>query len=85
MVNLGDEVKDKVSGFQGIAVAKHEYLNGCARFSVQPPVAADQRLPDSATFDAPQLEVVTAGAVQIGPQDTGGPEKYMPKERPLGK
>ena len=33
--NLGDEVKDKVSGFKGVIVAQTMWLNGCARILVQ--------------------------------------------------
>ena len=35
---LGERVKDKVSGFEGIAVAKATYLNGCVSFVVIPKV-----------------------------------------------
>jgi len=33
---LGQKVKDIVTGFTGIAVAKCEYLNGCIQFQVVP-------------------------------------------------
>jgi hypothetical protein len=29
-------VKDTITGYSGIVVARHEYLNGCLRFSLQP-------------------------------------------------
>lgn len=83
MVNLGDKVKDTVSGFEGIAVSKHIYLAGCARFGVQPLVGKDGKLPESETFDEPCLEVIKTASVlvTIEPTDPGGPEKYMPKKR----
>ena len=34
MIKLGDEVKDKVTGFEGIAVARTEYLYGCLSIGV---------------------------------------------------
>lgn len=34
MINLGNMVQDKITGFRGMAVAKHIYLNGCVRYSV---------------------------------------------------
>lgn len=37
MINLGDEVQDTVTGFQGIAVSRHVYLQGCDRITIQPP------------------------------------------------
>lgn len=84
MINLGDEVIDKVTGFTGIATARHTYLNGCARISVQPKVTDDMKLPESCTFDEPQLEVRTQNVVRPSNNNTGGPEKYMPKERSTG-
>ncbi len=82
MVTLGDEVKDKVTGFSGIAVARHTYLQGCNRISVQPPVDKDGKNLESCTFDEPQLIVVTQQKVVAGDNDTdGGPEKYMPGSR----
>ena len=83
MVELGDEVKDKVSGFQGIAVARHSYLQGCNRITIQPPIGTDGKLPDSCTFDEPLLDVVTAGKVkrEAGAEINGGPDKYMPGKR----
>ncbi|MBI2625387.1 MAG: hypothetical protein HYW70_03595 [Candidatus Nealsonbacteria bacterium] len=82
---LGDLVKDRVSGFKGIAVALHRYLNGCDRISVQPMVEKDGKLPESKTFDAPDLKVVQRGAVKYTePVDLppGGPEKFMPEGKP---
>lgn len=85
MVNLGDEVKDKVTGFKGVVTAIYIYLNGCRRINVQPPIDKDGKHPDCVNFDEPQLEVLEAGKVKIGPQDTGGPEKDMPQSRPAGR
>ena len=79
MVNLGDEVKDTVSGFKGIAVAYHTYLQGCDRISVQPSIDNESKLPESQAFDEPQLKVVKKGKVkrQATEVDPGGPEKYQ--------
>ena len=33
---LGDLVKDKVTGFTGIVICRAVWLNGCARLTVQP-------------------------------------------------
>lgn len=83
MVTLGDEVKDKVTGFLGIAVARHTYLQGCNRISVQPSVDKDGKNQESCTFDEPQLIVIASQKVVAGDDSgaTGGPEKYMPSSR----
>ncbi len=82
MVNLGDEVKDKVTGFKGIAVARHQYLQGCARISVQPTkLDKEGKKLGVETFDAPQLIVVKVQKVQTGERKTGGPAYLIPPER----
>ena len=83
MINLGDEVKDTVSGFQGGAVSRHSYFQGCDRVSVQPPVDKDGKLPETATFDEPQLIVVEAGKFKRAAEESnpGGPDKYVDNGR----
>lgn len=75
-MELGSIVKDKITGFKGIAVAKHLYLFGCERITVQPTVDADGKLILSETFDAPSLEVVGESTV-VPNNTTGGPDKYQ--------
>ena len=72
-LKLGDEVRDTVTGFRGIAIAKTEYLHGCARIAVQPRVDKDGKVPDSCTFDEPQLELIEKQRVDDGEKQTGGP------------
>lgn len=62
-INLGSEVKDLVTGFQGIAVARTQFLNGCYRISVQPPMSKEGKVPENETFDEPQLKLVKEGKV----------------------
>ena len=82
-VDLGDEVQDSVSGFRGISVSKHIYLQGCIRFSVQPKINKEGKLPDHQTFDEPQLKIITKNKVKQGVimWKSGGPMPYIPKER----
>ena len=72
-INLGDKVKDSVSGFTGIAIGRTSWLQGCDRITIQPPVGKDGKLPDSASFDEPQLIVLTPKKVKKAKSDkTGG-------------
>jgi hypothetical protein len=77
-VKLGNKYKDKVSGFIGVAVSKHTYLNGCARFTLQPESDKEGKLPSCETFDEPQLELIKKGVAEVEPEKgrTGGPSKY---------
>lgn len=77
-VKLGDEVRDTVSGFAGVATGRSVFLNGCARICVQPLVSADGKLPDAHWFDEPQLIVTKSSVVPEGRRDTGGPMPSMP-------
>jgi hypothetical protein len=67
---LGDHVKDSVTGFQGMIVARTQWLFGCKRAEVQP-----QRLDDTGSpvkslwFDEAQL-LPDSGETSTSP---GGP------------
>ncbi len=62
MINLGDKVKDVITGFEGMAVAKIEYINGCIRYEVKPDKLKDSKTVESEWIDIQQLKVVKAGA-----------------------
>ena len=62
-IKLGTKVKDSITGFEGIAIAKCEYLNGCISIQVKAqtlkdglPLAAEwvdeQNLTDESTAEA---------------------------------
>lgn len=60
---LGDHVKDRMTGLSGIVVSRTQYLYGCIRYGVQP-----TKLKDDGTrhdwhyFDEPQLDLVETQA-----------------------
>lgn len=83
MINLGDEVKDTVTGFKGIAMARHSYFQGCNRITIQPPIDKEKELPDEHTFDEPQLIVIKKAKVKrlAVESNPGGPEKYTDKRK----
>lgn len=60
-VNLGDKVRDKITGFEGIVIGITEWLWQCRRPIVQPATLQSDGKPiDSQSFDEPQLEVIEA-------------------------
>lgn len=77
-ITLGQKVKDKVTGYEGIATARVEYLNGCVQYCVKPKVGADGKMPDPEYIDVQQLEVVEDG-VSVKPSYTGGDQRDCPK------
>lgn len=72
-LKLGDEAKDRITGFQGIVICVTEWISGCTRTTLQPLMGKDGKLPEPATFDEPMLELVKASKVKVGLKDTGGP------------
>jgi hypothetical protein len=65
-IELGDEVEDVVTGFRGITTCKTDYLNGCAKFGVQPKQGKDGKMPETWHIDEPQLKVVKKSSVKPG-------------------
>lgn len=87
-IGLGDEVRDRVTGFQGIVASLTEWFNRCQRAGVQPPIEEGKMtVPAAEAFDVEQLDIVVhQKVVQKGiddgasqkPTTTGGP---MPNVR----
>lgn len=75
MIRLGNEVRDKVTGYTGIATARYEYLTGCIRYELQSRDLHEGKLRDSYVFDEGRLEVVGDGIQpdQVSAAATGGP------------
>jgi hypothetical protein len=74
-IQLGDLVKDKISGFTGIAVAKTQWLTGCDRIDVQPREMHEGRPIEAQWFDVTMLDVVEVGVI---PCQNGGPQPDGP-------
>jgi hypothetical protein len=79
-IELGSKVKDKVTGFTGIAIGETKWLHGCLRYTVQPQDRdKDGKIKDCSAFDEPQLIVLEGPAktkVQATPmaeRRSGGP------------
>lgn len=80
MLQLGDRVRDRMTGFEGIVIAITEWLYNCRRITVQPSTLdKDGAIPKTESFDEDQLEVVERGAFKPKVQETapaaktGGP------------
>ncbi len=78
IIPLGTMVVDSVTGLRGVVITEQRHLNGCLRYTVQPLVDKEGKIPDAYNFDSSQLVIVTqAGIVtQAVPHtdvDHGGP------------
>ena len=78
-IELGQKVRCKVTGFEGIATSRVEFLNGCVQYCVKPKMnEKDKKMPDGEFIDQQQLEVVKGG-VEIQQEPTGGDMPDTPK------
>jgi hypothetical protein len=66
-IRLGTVVRDKVTGFVGVAENRCTFMYGCDRYCVQPRVGEDGKIPDSAMIDEPQLEIVAGEELAMEP------------------
>lgn len=65
-VNLGDKVRDRVTGLEGIAVARTQWLNGCVRIAIQPAkLDKDGKVQESTYVDEPQIEILKRSAITV--------------------
>ena len=73
-INLGDKVKDPITGLVGIAVGRTTWLHGCDRIVVQPEGLTKEGKPfESLSVDEPQLVLIKPKKVKEGNHRTGGP------------
>lgn len=76
-IELGDEAKDKITGYSGIVVAITEWLHACRRITIQPKEMKDGQPAGNYTFDEPQVELVQKKGYLVPKQEpgakTGGP------------
>jgi hypothetical protein len=69
-IKLGQKLKCRVTGIEGIATAKCEYLNGCIQIGITP-LADTNKYPETHYIDYKQLEVIGDG-ISIETENTGG-------------
>lgn len=81
MINLGDKVKDKVSGLVGIVVTKLEHLNGCVQYAVTPPMKKGSTEMPSWNIDEEQLELADKKTVKVKKSRDGGPTTKAVSQR----
>ncbi|MDF1606984.1 hypothetical protein PZ897_02210 [Hoeflea sp. YIM 152468] len=61
---LGDKVRDRITGFEGIATTHAAHLTGCDRFWVTPPVGEDGKPVDGMWVDIDMLEITQPSAIE---------------------
>ena len=76
-IKLGSHVKDIYTGFEGLAIAKSEWLYGCNTVGIQPmELNKDGEVGATQWFDEQRIEVIKKTAPKhsaTSKADTGGP------------
>lgn len=79
--NLGDRAKDSMTSFEGIIIARTEFLNGCTRYGLKPTFLqkAGSTLEEE-YFDEAQIEIVEAkNQTTKKEKPPGGPGPITPR------
>ncbi len=77
-IKLGVKAKDKITGFEGIVIAKTEWLTGCDQYVLKARAKKGQLPLDGQWFDEGELEITGEGihAKEVKSEDDpGGPKK----------
>lgn len=80
---LGQKVKDIVTDFTGVVVARTEYLNKCVRYGIQPTELKEGVPADWVYLDEGQLEAVADDTDEVrqvykNSKSSGGPRPDAP-------
>ena len=75
-VKLGEKYRDSITGWEGVAVGRYEYLHGCVRVGLEGNKDGE---PKEFVFDEQRLETlesvpVKSRATAGGPRDCSPPE-----------
>jgi hypothetical protein len=77
-INLGDRVKDPITGLTGIVTCVSTWLHGCIRIGVQPEKLSQGKVPDAVHFDQSQLVLLKKGVhvpMVLGVVEAPAPER----------
>ena len=81
MIELGQEGKDKVTGFKGIITGRAQYLYGCDQYNLVPSVGKDGKIGDAQWFDEGRIQIIGKGVspASVRVEKNGGPNRDMPR------
>lgn len=60
-LKLGQEAKDKVTGFQGILTGYCHYITGCDQYLIQPKCEKNTTFPEAQWIDEGKIELIEGG------------------------
>ncbi len=79
---MGETLRDVVTGFQGVVMARAQFSTGCIHYGIQPvEVGTNGKLPDWEWLDSSRMEKVgnkTVGFKRAKEGASGGPAQNPP-------
>lgn len=83
-IRLGYKVRDRLTGFEGVVIARTEWIYGCVRITVQSEELNNDEMPSEPyVLDEPQLEELEPTDLAV--QGINEPEKKRAGPRPDSK
>ena len=80
MIELGQKVRDKITGYEGVVTGRSVWLTGCATCGIQARIDKDGKRPELEWFDEIRLEVVDEDIKELDRiHNNGGEYQYIPK------
>lgn len=79
---LGDRIKDQITGFTGIALGYTDWLSNCRRWIIQPETLHDGKRIEAESFDETTILVLARGVVTS--QNETAPQPPKPTTRKTG-
>ncbi len=81
-IELGDTAKDSITGFEGVVIARTEWLTNCVRMTLQPKGLKAEGTPiDCCAFDEPSLVLVKKRNPPAPKVKVGGPMPSVPRAK----
>lgn len=79
-VKLGDNVRDNVTGYEGVCTSITRHLNGCRRIGIQGSKLDQNNLPvDVYVVDETTVEVLKPKVLKTEQAEKGGPNEKLLK------
>ncbi len=77
MIVLGTKVRDKFTGFSGVAVGRTEWIFGCTRYAVEATELHEGKPIEAQWFDEQRLELLQDAPAQKEAESKGpgGPQR----------
>lgn len=76
---LGSTIRDQITGFQGVATGKIEYISGCIQVLVQQAVDKDGKKQEPEWFDIQRCEQIGNSQVILDNEENPGFDFPAPK------